>query len=173
MLNHTSTKKGSALPVLQRTFDIKAANVIEQPKPDGPRFTVVVGADFNTCYYAKTLQGSGSDSIEATQDPARTAVALPSTIALTSSKTVNQPLTTASVAMSVTKLLANTSSARLAPALSSDTGKRTISIPEGDIVNVRSGPGVHFSAINRLTGGQSAQILGRSLDGEWLKIRSA
>jgi anionic cell wall polymer biosynthesis LytR-Cps2A-Psr (LCP) family protein/uncharacterized protein YraI len=170
VLDHTTTKKGSALPVLQRTFDIKAANIIDKPSPDGPRFTVVVGADFNTCYYARTLHGSGSEQIEANASPALNSAKLPATIALTSSPVAGNPMTSGSVAMTATQLLANTASSRLAPVLSNDSVKSTMSVAQGDIVNVRTGPGVQFRAITRLTGGQSAQILGRSLDGDWLNI---
>ncbi len=170
VFDHTSTKKGSALPVLQRTFDIKADNIVDKPDATGPRFTVVVGADFNTCYFAKTLQGSGSEKIEANQAPGSTAAKLPASIAMISSAPVQQPLPAPSVAMSATQLLTNTASSRLAAELSVDNGQRTMRVPHGDVVNVRSGPGVRFNPITRMVGGQSAQILGRSLDGEWLNI---
>ena len=170
VFDHTSSKKGSALPVLQRTFDIKSDNIVDKPEAAGPRFTVVVGADFNTCYFARTLQGSGSDNIEASQAPSSTAVKLPASIAMISSAPIRQPLPAPSVAMSATQLLTNTASSRLASALSAEASQRIMRVPQGDVVNVRSGPGVHFNPVTRLNGGQSAQILGRSLDGEWLNI---
>lgn len=170
VFDHTSTKKGSALPVLQRTFDIRTGNIVDKPDASGPRFTVVVGADFNTCYFAKTLQGSGSEQIEASQAPSSTAVQLPASVAMVSSAPARQPLPAPSVAMSATQLLTNTASSHLASELSADAGQRTMRVPQGDVVNVRSGPGVRFNPITRMVGGQSAQILGRSLDGEWLNI---
>jgi len=80
VIDHTTTRKGSAMPLLQRTFDIKPNNVTHDPQTEGSRYTVVVGADFNTCYYAKSLQASGSSAIEAKTDPSSTAIDLPTTI---------------------------------------------------------------------------------------------
>ncbi len=170
VIDHTTTRKGSALPLLERTFDIKSSNIIAQPKEDGPRYTVVVGADFNTCYFAKTLQGSGSEDIEASANPEQTSMVLPSTIAMTTTAAITEPVVAASVAMTATELLTNTASSRLAPVLSSDNFTPTMSVQRGDLVNVRSGPGIRFRTIGRLVGGQDAPILGRSLDGDWLSI---
>jgi anionic cell wall polymer biosynthesis LytR-Cps2A-Psr (LCP) family protein len=51
VIDFTTTKKGSALPLLQRTFNIKDAQIVSQPTPDGPRYRIIIGPDFNPCYY--------------------------------------------------------------------------------------------------------------------------
>ena len=51
IIDFTTTKKGSALPLLQRTFNIKDEQVTSQPTQDGPRYRIIVGPDFNPCYY--------------------------------------------------------------------------------------------------------------------------
>lgn len=51
IVDFTTTKKGSALPLLQRTFNIKDDSIVEQPTADGPRYRIIVGPDFNPCYY--------------------------------------------------------------------------------------------------------------------------
>ncbi len=63
VIDHTTTKKGSALPLILRTFNLKQANVQADPQPEGPRFSIVVGPDFNTCYFASSLKRAGSDPI--------------------------------------------------------------------------------------------------------------
>ncbi|HEY3341645.1 MAG TPA: LytR C-terminal domain-containing protein, partial [Anaerolineae bacterium] len=51
IIDFTTTKKGSALPLLQRTFNIKDEQISSLPTPDGPRYGIIVGPDFNPCYY--------------------------------------------------------------------------------------------------------------------------
>jgi anionic cell wall polymer biosynthesis LytR-Cps2A-Psr (LCP) family protein len=51
IVDFTTTTKGSALPLLQRTFNIKNEQIIAQPNKDGPRYRIILGADFNPCYY--------------------------------------------------------------------------------------------------------------------------
>ncbi|MCS7061113.1 MAG: LCP family protein [Anaerolineae bacterium] len=51
IVDFTTTKKGSALPLLQRTFKIKDDLIISQPTPDGARYRIILGPDFNPCYY--------------------------------------------------------------------------------------------------------------------------
>lgn len=51
IIDFTTTKKGSALPLLQRTFNINDDAISEQPTADGPRYRIIVGPDFNPCYY--------------------------------------------------------------------------------------------------------------------------
>ncbi len=51
IIDFTTTRKGSALPLLQRTFNIKADQITAQPTKDGPRYRIIVGPDFNPCYY--------------------------------------------------------------------------------------------------------------------------
>jgi anionic cell wall polymer biosynthesis LytR-Cps2A-Psr (LCP) family protein/uncharacterized protein YgiM (DUF1202 family) len=171
VIDHTTTRKGSALPLLQRTFDINPNNVTLDPQASGPRYTVVVGADFNTCYYAKSLQDSGSTAIEAKAAPSSTAIDLPATVIITTTDMTSAPLEVPSISVAAAEMLSNTASSRLAPIFSVDTFTPTMTVARGDIVNIRSGPGTEHRQIGRLLAGQSAQILGRSLDGEWLSIR--
>jgi anionic cell wall polymer biosynthesis LytR-Cps2A-Psr (LCP) family protein len=51
IIDFSTTKKGSALPLLQRMFNIKDEQVVSQPTNDGPRYRIIVGPDFNPCYY--------------------------------------------------------------------------------------------------------------------------
>ncbi len=51
ILDFTTTRKGSALPLLQRTFRIRDEQIEAQPNKDGPRYRIIVGSDFNPCYY--------------------------------------------------------------------------------------------------------------------------
>ena len=69
IVDFTTTTKGSALPLLQRTFNIKDANIVAQPNKDGARYRIILGPDFNPCYY----QASGT--VTATATPAATQAA--------------------------------------------------------------------------------------------------
>lgn len=80
IIDYTSNSKGSALPMLQKTFSIKSANVFTAPATSDVKYTVVVGADFNTCYYAKSLVASGSELIQANDNPIDTDTPLPETV---------------------------------------------------------------------------------------------
>ncbi len=176
VLDHRTTTKGTAHvdDLLKKTFDVKSQNVVKQQldQEDGPKFTITVGADFNTCYFAKTLEGSGSENIEAVNNPEDTKMeTLPTTIDVRTTEVISEPLVAPAVAMTATELLINTASSRLAPVMSNDTFTPTMSVQKGDLVNVRSGPGIRFRTIGRLVGGQEAFILGRSYDGDWLNIR--
>ncbi|NJM41239.1 MAG: SH3 domain-containing protein, partial [Anaerolineae bacterium] len=66
----------------------------------------------------------------------------------------------------VTDTGAATTSVTTAPA-----NLATISVPTGDIVNVRVGPSTRNRVAYKLRGGQSAAILGRNADGSWWQIR--
>ena len=37
--------------MLQRTFNIQSEQILSQPTKDGPRYRIIVGPDFNPCYY--------------------------------------------------------------------------------------------------------------------------
>ena len=108
-----------------RTFDIKASNVLNDPNPEGPRYSIIAGADFNTCYFARTLEGSGSGKVDVSSQPAQAPVALPSTVEVTSTAITSEPLPSASVAMTVSTLLSNTASSRLAPVTPSSSSTRS------------------------------------------------
>jgi len=80
IIDYTSNSKGSAVPMLQKTFSIKSSNVFTAPATSDVKYTVVVGADFNTCYYAKSLVASGSELIQANDNPIDTDAPLPDTV---------------------------------------------------------------------------------------------
>lgn len=52
IVDFSTTKKGSALPLLLRSFGISQAPVSEEPQTmeNGARYRIIAGADFNTCY---------------------------------------------------------------------------------------------------------------------------
>jgi anionic cell wall polymer biosynthesis LytR-Cps2A-Psr (LCP) family protein len=51
IIDYSTTRKGSAVPLLQRTFRIADDRIMAQPAPDGPRYRIIVGPDFDPCYY--------------------------------------------------------------------------------------------------------------------------
>jgi anionic cell wall polymer biosynthesis LytR-Cps2A-Psr (LCP) family protein len=51
IIDFSTTRKGSALPLLQRTFRIADDQILAQPAKDGPRYRIIVGPDFDPCYY--------------------------------------------------------------------------------------------------------------------------
>ena len=55
VIDFSTSKKNSALPLLQRTFGLKSSQIITQPvqdaAPDAPRYRIVAGKDFETCYF--------------------------------------------------------------------------------------------------------------------------
>ncbi len=50
VVDFTTTSKGSALPLLKRSLGVKDENVTTYPRADGPRYRVIVGNDFVSCY---------------------------------------------------------------------------------------------------------------------------
>jgi len=69
IVDFTTTKKGSALPLLQRTFNIKDDAIVEQPTADGPRYRIIVGPDFNPCYYQTQSPAAPTPTPQPTPDP--------------------------------------------------------------------------------------------------------
>ncbi len=51
VIDFSTTTKGSALPKLQRAFNLKADQITAQPQADGPRYRIIVGRDFDPCYF--------------------------------------------------------------------------------------------------------------------------
>ena len=55
VVDFTTTQKGSAIPLLKRTFNIKDSQIITEPvagaAPDAPKYRILAGRDFQTCYY--------------------------------------------------------------------------------------------------------------------------
>lgn len=54
VIDFTTTAKGSAIPLLQRVLGVRPENIIAQPNPDGPRYRIIAGQDFDPCYYKTT-----------------------------------------------------------------------------------------------------------------------
>jgi anionic cell wall polymer biosynthesis LytR-Cps2A-Psr (LCP) family protein len=52
IVDFSTSSKGSAVPLLQRSFGLSAQAIVAEPqqRPDGVRYRIVAGADFNTCY---------------------------------------------------------------------------------------------------------------------------
>jgi len=51
VVDFTTTSKGSALPRLERAFNLRSEQVTSQPQADGPRYRIIAGRDFDVCYY--------------------------------------------------------------------------------------------------------------------------
>ena len=183
IVDHTMTKKGSAVPLLTRSFDIKLTNVITDPQPEGIRYSVVVGADFNTCYYAKSLQASGSEPIDAFSAPTDPEVALPDTVDVTAPFATATPIGLAAPTPEPTTTVIATPAPTATPAPAIVTSVITpvsaatqagaiVIVPRGDVVNIRLTPSTRGRIIGKLSGGQQAIIIGRSNDGSWLEVRA-
>jgi anionic cell wall polymer biosynthesis LytR-Cps2A-Psr (LCP) family protein/uncharacterized protein YraI len=162
VVDYTTTKKGSAIPLLERTFGINAANIVAEPTKDGPRYRIIVGPDFQTCYYDDTyvLALRGSDEIMdpsvASSEPATPTLALtptplPDDVVISGTETLTEALPAA------------------ASTLVTDTGV-SISVPLGDLVNVRSGPDVRYPVIGQLAQEESAPLTGQTQDGQWWQV---
>ena len=54
VMDFTTTKKGSAIPLLQRSLKVRPENVIAQPSPGGPSYRIIAGRDFEACYHETT-----------------------------------------------------------------------------------------------------------------------
>jgi len=72
VIDFNTTKKGSAIPLLQRNFGVKAKNIVDQPDPQSPiRYRIIAGADFEVCYYrAGVSQGAAAPTVAPTEVPA-------------------------------------------------------------------------------------------------------
>ncbi|MCS7062047.1 MAG: LCP family protein [Anaerolineae bacterium] len=143
--DHNTSSKGSAVPLLLRTFNLKQSNVVQEPNRDGPRYRIVVGPDFNTCYYARSAAAAGNQAI-GPDDPA--AANLPAD-PIVIPEAPPTPTVTVSPAPLPTEVI----------------------VLAGNVVNVRSGPGREYRILGRLSGGSTAPVLGQSLDGAWWHIR--
>ncbi len=144
--DRATSSKGSAVPLLLRTFNLKQSNVVSDPNPDGPRYRIIIGPDFNTCYYAHSAVAAGNQHIGPENPEAPDAPAEPAIIAET-------PITPTE---------------SIAPVAALPTEIVTLA---GNVVNVRSGPGQQYRVLGRLAGGDTAPVLGKSLDGQWWHIR--
>ncbi len=179
IIDHTSTKKGSPIPLIQRTFNLKAANVQNDPQPEGPRFTIVVGPDFNTCYYAGSLKKAGSDPI-ATGTAEDMQMPLEESVVVTDSTKIetaySQAITETNVIISATTLLTTTPAVVVAgaapdvPLVPTAAITPTFFVPTGDLINVRSSPTLRARLLGRLPGPYEGEIMGRSIDGKWVQF---
>lgn len=174
VIDHTTTKKGSPLPLLLRTFNLKQGVVQADPQAEGPRFTVVIGPDFNTCYYAGSLRASGSDPIERDvpqdiESPLVSSVVVTDTAEIEAA--VAEAATSNAVVVAATALLTPTTQSGDLPLAPATAITPTFSVVDGDVVNVRSAPTTRSRAIGRLQGPFDGDILGRSLDGTWLQFQ--
>lgn len=175
VIDHMTTKKGSALPLLLRTFNINQKNVVSEPNPNGPRFTVIVGPDFNTCYYAKSLSAAGSQPIKPQEglseellQPLQTSIVVTDTAHI--EQAVAESLNQTAVVVTATALL-DPVTAATTPLAPPEVVPPTFLVPPGDVVNIRSAPTVRSRSLGQLRGGFSSEILGRSVDGNWLQFR--
>lgn len=63
IIDFSSTKKGSAIPLLQRNFGIKAKNIADQPDANSPvRYRIIAGADFEPCYYKNAQMAAAANA---------------------------------------------------------------------------------------------------------------
>jgi anionic cell wall polymer biosynthesis LytR-Cps2A-Psr (LCP) family protein len=173
IIDHTTTKKGSPLPLLLRTFNLKQKAVQADPRPEGPRFTVIIGPDFNTCYYAGSLRAAGSEPIER-DTPQEVVLPLEASVVVTNTADIEAAVveasTTTSVVVAATELLTPTAIAGPAPLTPTALLTPRFYVQQGDLVNVRSAPTTRSRAIGRLRGPFDGDIMGRSLDGQWLQF---
>jgi hypothetical protein len=51
IMDYNTTAKGSAIPLLLRTFKLKPEQVVATPNPEGARYRIIAGADFDPCYF--------------------------------------------------------------------------------------------------------------------------
>lgn len=144
--DRTTSSKGSAVPLLLRTFNLKQSSVVADPSPNGPRYRIIVGPDFNTCYYARSATAAGNQQIGSDNPAAASAPA--------------EPIIVPEAPPTPTETLS--------PAVPLPTD---IVVLPGNVVNVRSGPGRQYTLLGRLAGGNTAPVLGKSLDGQWWHIR--
>lgn len=144
--DRNTSSKGSAVPLLLRTFNLPQSSVVADPRPDGPRYRIIIGPDFNTCYYAPSAAAAGNRQIGSDNPAAADAPAEP-IIVPEAPPTPTQPL---------------------APVVPMPA---EIVVLPGNVVNVRSGPGRQYKLLGRLADGNTAPVLGKSLDGQWWHIR--
>jgi anionic cell wall polymer biosynthesis LytR-Cps2A-Psr (LCP) family protein/uncharacterized protein YgiM (DUF1202 family) len=175
IIDHTTSKKGSPLPLLLRTFNLKQGAVRADPQPEGPRFSIVVGPDFNTCYYASSLRNSGSAPIDR-DTPLDVEEPLEASVVITDSAQIEQAVTETnndtSVIVTATELLTPTADAQTSTGPLTPTAllTPTFFIPQGDVVNVRTAPTTRSRPLGRIAGPYTGDVMGRSVDGLWLQF---
>ena len=172
IIDYTTTPKGSAVPLLTRTFGIRQDRVVAQPSPDGPRYRIIVGPDFRTCYYDDrfVLSQRGSRELPAAVE---TSQPVTPTMAATYMPPPTEPLTiTAALAPDVALADAASADAASADAAPADAAPaKRVTAAGGDTVNVRSGPGTVYAVIGGVTAELAVPLIGRSADERWLQVQ--
>ncbi len=172
VLDHSTSDKGSGLDVLLKSFKLSKDSVVRSQTGRGPRFTVIVGPDFNTCYYADSLQAAGSQPIEAraprplptTMAPLAQSVVVTDVVSL--KEAVVASLNQATVAPTATALLAGSPAPTGALTLS-----QTVYVVASKGAIAYSAPSARARILGRLSSGSEVQALGHSLDGAWLQFQ--
>jgi anionic cell wall polymer biosynthesis LytR-Cps2A-Psr (LCP) family protein len=172
ILDHSTSNKGSGLDVLLKSFKLSKNSVVRSQTGHGPRFTVIVGPDFNTCYYADSLRAAGSQPIEthAPQPMPTTIAPLAQSVIVTDVASLKEAvvasLNQATVALTATALLAG--STALTGAL---TPSQTVYVVVSKRAVAYSAPSARARVLGRLSSGSEVQALGHSLDGAWLQFQ--
>ena len=167
LIDHNTIRKGngSAIPLMLNTFNIRSDNVVADPQPGAVKYTVIVGADFNTCYFANSLRESGSEPISVSEDPLD--AFNPQAPKKGTDITVPlNPTPAAAATPAPVEVPAQNPAVMPAPA----NEPTTVIVPPGDYVNVRSGPGTNFAVLGALTGNDIATIVSRTEDGKWIEV---
>ena len=174
IIDHTSTKKGSAVPLLLRTFGLRNDQVVADPQAEGVRYTIVVGPDFNTCYYAPTLQASGSTEIDTAAAPVDPLQVLPENIKVVAPLETPVPTAaTASLDSRNTSVPVKTAQPTTRPALiPTPAAQAFVFVAGSTAINIRQTPSLEGAIIGSLASGEQAPIVGRSTDNEWFQIRT-
>jgi len=173
VLDHSTSDKGNGLDVLLKSFKLGKDSVVRGQAGRGPRFTVIVGPDFNTCYYAASLQAAGSQPIEArAPQPLPTTMApLAQSVVVTDVESLKEAvvasLNQATMTPTATALLAGSPAPTGALTLSQTVF--VVSASRGAIAY--SAPSARARVLGRLSSGSEVQALGRSLDGAWLQFQ--
>jgi len=173
VLDHSTSDKGNGLDVLLKSFKLGKDSVVRGQAGRGPRFTVIVGPDFNTCYYAASLQAAGSQPIEArAPQPLPTTMApLAQSVVVTDVESLKEAvvasLNQATMTPTATALLAG--SPAPTGALTASQTVFVVSASGGAIAY--SAPSARARVLGRLSSGSEVQALGRSLDGAWLQFQ--
>lgn len=169
ILDHTTTNKGNPVLLLLRALNLNARSVVRDPRPEGPRLTVIVGPDFNPCYYARSLSASGSAQIDRST-AAEVDAPLVSSVVATHTASLSETVASGLVEPSVV-ITANALLGADAPAATETIPMLLFQVPPGSVVNVRSAPTLRARVIGRLAGGTSGEVEGRSVDGGWIRVR--
>jgi uncharacterized protein YraI len=165
VVDYTTTQKGSAIPLLQRTFGIRKQNIIDEPNKEGPRYRVIIGSNFKTCYYDDSFVTNGRRTASITDPTVDASKPTTPTIAITPSPAPTPVPTAVAV---VTASVPVTTPVTAQP--TEPVEGLSVTVPLGDLVNVRSGPGVRYPVIGHLNQEQAAPVTGKSEDGQWWRI---